>query len=347
MTTFAAAVAAIDGPDLAAAEAARRRWDTRVKPPGSLGGVEELGVRLASIARRCPPPPITSPQVLVFAADHGVVAEGVSAWPSDVTRLMAATVLAGDAAINAFARTIGATVVVVDIGMLPGQPSEIAGLVDRHVAPGTANLAEGPAMGIDEVRAALDAGAAQATEAIDAGADCIVGGELGIGNTTAAAATIAAFTPRTDLPLAGAGAGLAVDALPLKERVVRAAADRARTIDDPAERLAAVGGLEIAALAGSYVAAVAHRCPVVVDGVIGCAALLVAEALAPGTVAGCFAGHRSAEPAASVALAHLGLDPVIDLGLRLGEGTGATLAVPVLRAAAAALTEMGELPSGG
>jgi nicotinate-nucleotide--dimethylbenzimidazole phosphoribosyltransferase len=347
VTIFDDLAADIQGPDEVMADAARARWDTRVKPPGSLGGIEDLATRLASITGRCPPPVIDSPAILVFAADHGVVAEGVSAWPPDITRLMAATVLGGGAAINAFARTIGADVTVVDVGMLPGEPSELPGLVDRRIAAGTANLAQGPAMTLLELRAALDAGAAEAIAAIERGSDCLVGGELGIGNTTAGAATIAAFATTAAGPFAGTGAGLPAESLPAKERIVRDAAGRARGVADPAERFAAVGGLEIAALAGSYVAAVARRCPVVIDGVIGCAALVAVEALAPGTAAGCFAGHRSAEPAASVALDHLGLDPIIDLGLRLGEGTGAALAVPLLQAAAMALVEMDELPSGG
>ncbi|MEO1061085.1 MAG: nicotinate-nucleotide--dimethylbenzimidazole phosphoribosyltransferase [Actinomycetota bacterium] len=344
MTTFDAAAAAVPGPDHDAAAAARARWDTRVKPPGSLGGVEDLAVRLASISGTCPPPAIEAPVVLVFAADHGVVAEGVTAWPSAITRLMAATVSSGGAAINAFARTVGAEVRLVDVGMLPGEPAAIPGLLDRRVAEGTANLAAEPAMTVPQLRSALDAGAAEASAAIDEGVDCLIGGELGIGNTTAAATTIAALVPIGERPIAGRGAGLAAADLPHKERVVRAAAERARAIPDPIERFAAVGGLEIAALAGSYVAAAARRCPVVVDGVIGAAALVAADALVPGTAAGCIAGHRSAEPAASIALAHLGLEPVIDLGLRLGEGTGAALAVPVLRAAVAALTDMDELP---
>ncbi|MEM9713400.1 MAG: nicotinate-nucleotide--dimethylbenzimidazole phosphoribosyltransferase [Actinomycetota bacterium] len=344
MTTFADAALGIGPPDAAAADAARRRWDTRVKPPGSLGELEDLAIRLAGIAGVCPPPALGRPAVVVFAADHGVVAEGVSAWPAEITRLMAATVLAGDAAISAFARSVGASVTVVDVGILPGEPHPLPGLVDGHVADGTANLARGPAMTGHELAQALDVGVRTATTAIDGGADCLIGGELGIGNTTAAAAVIGAFAPVDAAALAGTGAGLPPEQLPAKESIVRAAAAAARGIDDPAERFAAVGGLEVAALAGFYVGGVARRVPVIVDGVIGCAALLAAEALAPGTTEGCVAGHRSAEPAASIALEHLGLQPVVDLGLRLGEGTGAAVAVPVLRAAVAALSEMGELP---
>lgn len=336
---FADAAAHLEPPDAAALVAASARWDTRLKPQGSLGRLEALGTQLAGIAGRCPPPPIERPSIVVFAADHGVVAHGVSNWPAEITALMAAAVADGQAAICAFARQIGATLRVIDVGMI--EPHPHPQVAAERVAAGTADLAVGPAMTVDAVRAALDAGAAAAA---DDGGDCLIGGELGIGNTTAAAAVIGAFAPAGAAPLAGLGAGLDPEALPAKERLVRVAAARARTLDDPLARLAEVGGFEIAALAGFYVGGVADRRPVIVDGVVGCAALVAAEALAPGTVAGCIAGHRSAEPAATTALDHLGLVPVIDLGLRLGEGTGAALAVPVLQAAVAALTEMAELP---
>lgn len=337
---FADAVDRLRPPEPEVLAAARARWDTRIKPQGSLGRLEELGTQLAGIAGTCPPPSIERPSIVVFAGDHGVVARGVSNWPSEITGLMAATVADGEAAINAFARQIGASTRVVDVGML--EPHGHPGVDAERVGAGTADLSVEPAMTLEQARSALDVGATAA--AADEG-DCLIGGELGIGNTAAAAAVIGTFAPPNDAPLAGLGAGLDPAALPEKERIVRDAAARARALDDPLARLAEVGGFEIAALAGFYVGGVASRRPVVVDGVIGCAALLAAEALAPGTAGGCIAGHRSAEPAATTALEHLGLEPVIDLGLRLGEGTGAALAVPLLRAAIAALTEMAELPA--
>lgn len=339
--TFADAAARISPLDDDAMASARQRWDSRVKPRGSLGRLESLGTQLAGIAGTCPPPPITRPGVVVFAADHGVVTRGVSAWPSDVTALMAATVVEGGAAISVLARQVGASVRVVDVGML--RPSDHPGVEAARVRPGTDDLSSGPAMTVDEARRALDTGVAAAESDLD----CLVGGELGIGNTTAAATIIGAFARTDDVTLAGPGAGLDPAALPHKEQVVRAAAARARRIEDPMARLAEVGGLEIAALAGFYVGGAARGVPVVVDGVIACAALLVADTLAPGTAARCVVGHRSAEPAAAPAIEHLGVEPVLDLSLRLGEGTGAALAVPILRAAIAALDEMAALPDLG
>lgn len=329
--------------DVQAMEEARARWATRAMPPGALGRIQEVAVQLAGIAGDCPPPAPRRPVVVVFAGDHGVVADGASAWPSEITAAMVATVSSGGAAISVFAEAVGAEVVVVDVGVktplgpLPGVRSE-------RVADGTASIALGAAMTVDKAEDALSVGIGIGSEQIDAGADCLIGGDLGIGNTTSAAALIGALTGGSAQEVTGAGAGVPAGGLDHKRKLVAAAIQRAVACDDPLEVLAAVGGLEIAALAGFYIAAAQNRVPVIVDGVIAGAALCAADALAPGTAAHAIAGHRSSEPAASVVLDHLGLDPLLDLNLRLGEGTGACLAFPLVQAAALALTDMADLP---
>jgi nicotinate-nucleotide--dimethylbenzimidazole phosphoribosyltransferase len=232
----------------------------------------------------------------------------------------------GGAAINAIARQVGAEVEVVDVGVA-ADLEDAPGVLHRKVRAGTADLRHGPAMTTADARAALDVGATIAAELVARGHDLLVTGEMGIGNTTPSAALIAVFTGTEADVVTGRGTGIAAVA-------------RAAGYLDPLSVLAEVGGLEIAALAGFIVGGVAARVPVVVDGVIACAALVTADALVPGVRDGCIAGHRSPEPGATAVLAHLGLDPVLDLGLRLGEGTGACLAVPVVQAAARVLTEM-------
>jgi nicotinate-nucleotide--dimethylbenzimidazole phosphoribosyltransferase len=339
--------------DQRAKEAARRRWATRAEPPGALGRLEELAVHLAGVTARCPPPVVERPAVVVFAADHGVVADGASAWPAEVTAAMVATMAAGGAAISALARVVGARVTVVDVGVAT-PTAHLGGVLQRRVRPGTASIARGPAMTPAEARQAMAVGREMARRAIAAGADCLVGGEMGIGNTTPAAALISAVTGADPAAVVGPGAGLAADRLAGKRLLVERALARLAVPPDPVRPSAApnpvrllteLGGLEIAALVGFYVEAAAGRTPFVVDGVIAAAALCVADQLAPGTAARAVAGHRSAEPGATVALAHLGLRPLLDLGMRLGEGTGACLAVPLLQAACRALAAMADLPA--
>ncbi len=333
--------------DEVAMEAARQRWASRAKPPGSLGALEDLGVHLAGITGRCPPPAPQRPAVALFAGDHGVVVEGVSAWPQEITAAMVATIAAGGAAINALADVVGAEVTVVDVGVATDLGHVIegpAGVVDRRVRSGTGNIACERAMTPEEAAEAVDVGRAVAVEMIDAGADCLLGGEMGIGNTTSSAALIAVCTGRSAHEVTGPGAGEPAGGLSHKRRVVAAAVTRAAGIDHPVDLLAEIGGLEIAALAGFYNAAAQRRVPFIVDGVIAVAALCVADRLVPGTASMAIAAHRSSEPAASAALDHLGLRPLLDLGLRLGEGTGATLAVPLAQASARALSEMADLP---
>jgi nicotinate-nucleotide--dimethylbenzimidazole phosphoribosyltransferase len=336
---FANAAARLRPLDEDARAAARARHDQLTKPPGSLGGLEELGALLAAVSGTCPPPVPRSPVVAVFAADHGVVVAGVTMWPQDVTARMVATFVAGGAAINVIARQVGAAVHVVDVGVAADLGTEPA---VRHlkVRPGTDNLADGPAMTQSETAAALDAGALVAAELVATGHDLLVTGDMGIGNTTAAAALIAAYCDRPADAVTGPGAGSDAATVARKIAVVVAAAERARRHHDPVSVLAEVGGLEIAALAGFVVGGAAARVPIVVDGVITLAALAAADAIVPGVAAHCIAGHRSPEPGASAVLAHARLEPLLDMGLRLGEGTGGCLAVPVVQAAARLLGEM-------
>jgi nicotinate-nucleotide--dimethylbenzimidazole phosphoribosyltransferase len=308
---------------------ARERLARLAKPPGSLGRLEDLADQLCDIAGACPPPAPSPVVVVVFAGDHGVLAQGVSPWPQAVTAAMVRTFVMGGAAVNVLARQVGADVVVVDVGVAESVP----GALDRNVRRGTADLSQGPAMTPDEARQAFDVGLELAS-ASDAG--LLVTGDMGIGNTTPSAAVIAALTGRSADEVTGRGTGIDDDTLARKTRIVEAAVQRVRGAD-PLTVLAEVGGLEIAAIAGFVTGA---RVPVVVDGVIALAGMLVAAALDEAVLDRVIAGHRSTEPGATIVLDHCKLEPIIDLGMRLGEGTGALLAVPVIQAAARLLTEM-------
>ncbi|MYJ14838.1 MAG: nicotinate-nucleotide--dimethylbenzimidazole phosphoribosyltransferase [Acidimicrobiia bacterium] len=324
--------------------AARRRWATRAEPPGALGRLEDLAVQLAGVTGLCPPPVPTSPAVAVFAGDHGVVSDGASAWPSAVTAAMVETMSAGGAAVCVLAAGIGASVTVVDVGVA-SPLDHLENVRHERVRPGTASIVRGPAMTAAEAAAAVEVGIRIAGELVDSGADCLIGGDMGIGNTTAAAAIIGAACGRSAEAVTGAGAGLPARGPEHKRRLVAAAMQRAEGCADPLELLAQLGGLEIAALAGFYVAAAGRRTPFIVDGAIAAAALCVADLLSAEVASHAIAGHLSAEPAAGIALEHLGLRPLVDLDLRLGEGTGACLAFPLVKAAAAALEQMAELPT--
>jgi len=305
-------------------------------------------VRLAGLAGQCPPPLPEPAAVAVFAGDHGVHAQGVTPWPQEVTAQMVANFLGGGAVINAFARQVGATVTVVDVGVATPLPIGASGLVDAKVRAGTRDLAVEPALTRDEARAAVQAGIDVAGGLIDAGARLLVTGDMGIANTTPAAALIAAFTRSTAVAVTGRGSGVDEATYARKVRVVRdALATHAPDPADPLAVLAAVGGLEHAALAGFILAAAARRTPVVLDGVIAVSAALAAAAFAPDAVSAMIAGHRSAEPGATVGLRALDLSPLVDLGLRLGEGTGGVLAVPIVAGAVRVLHEVATFDSAG
>jgi nicotinate-nucleotide--dimethylbenzimidazole phosphoribosyltransferase len=344
--TFDAAAAAVGELDDGAGRAAAEHHDRLTKPRGSLGRVEAIGVRLAAIAGASPPPVPAPAAVAVFAGDHGVLAEGVTPWPQDVTAQMVQNFLAGGAAINVLARQTGARVIVVDVGVAT-ELDPAPGLAREKVRAGTGNIAHEPAMTVAEARRALDVGAAVAARLVDDGAGCLVTGDMGIGNTTPSAALVAAFTGHAAAEVTGRGTGIDDPTLARKVAAVDAALTRTPVRDDPVAVLASLGGLEIAALTGFVVGGAAARVPVVVDGVIAGAALLTAAHLVPRTVQFCFAGHRSTEPAARVILDTLGLEPILDLELRLGEGSGACLALPVLEASARILGEMATFDAAG
>ncbi|HSV67551.1 MAG TPA: nicotinate-nucleotide--dimethylbenzimidazole phosphoribosyltransferase [Mycobacteriales bacterium] len=332
--------------DVAMAEAAARQ-DRMTKPRGSLGVLEDVSIRLSGLAGACPPPAAEPAVVAVFAGDHGVHAQGVTPWPQEVTAQMVTNFLAGGAVCNAFAAQVCADVLVIDVGVA-AELGAVPDLVPRKVRPGTADLTRGPAMSPDEAVQALEVGIEVAHDLAAAGNRLLVTGDMGIANTTASAVLIAAFTGADPSVVTGRGTGIDDAMLAHKVSVVRRALDLHRPDPaDPVRVLAAVGGLEHAALAGFLLGASALRLPVVLDGVIAGSAALVAAALAPAAVGGWVAGHRSSEPGHAVALAHLGLRPLVDLGLRLGEGTGALLAVPLVQAAVRALREVATFDSAG
>jgi nicotinate-nucleotide--dimethylbenzimidazole phosphoribosyltransferase len=344
---FIELVARVTPTDSVAGMAAQALQDRLTKPQGSLGFLETLGVQLAAIAGECPPPVPEPVTIAVFAGDHGVVNAGVTPWPSEVTAQMVANFCAGGAAINVLARHVGASVVVVDVGVASPIPGDAPGLLRCNVRLGTANLAEGPAMSTDEALAALGVGAEVARESIEGGAKLLVTGDMGIGNTTPSAALIAAFTQASPREVTGRGTGIDDEMLNLKTRVIESALARLSSDASALDVLAEVGGLEIAALAGFILAGAAAKVPVVIDGVIAVAAAVVARAFAPDVTGYLIAGHRSSEPGASAGLVHLGLTPVVDLGLRLGEGSGGTLAVSLIQASAKILREMATFESAG
>ena len=332
--------------DDAAMDAARARQGSLTKPPGSLGVLEEVSVRLAGIAGACPPPRPQRAAVAVFAADHGVVASGVTPWPQEVTTAMVENFRAGGAAVNVLAREAGADVVVVDIGVV-SDVKEDEVVWARKVRPGTADLSAGPAMTRAEAVAAVGTGIRVADDLVRQGYDVLATGDMGIGNTTASACLIAHLTGRPAAEITGRGTGIDDAMLAHKTTIVTDAVARVPAGADPLDVLAEVGGLEHAGLAGLVLGAAARRVPVVLDGVIAGAAALVAQALAPASVDHCFAGHRSVEPGHAAALATLGLRPLVDLDLRLGEGSGAVLALPLVRSAAAVLRDMATFDSAG
>jgi nicotinate-nucleotide--dimethylbenzimidazole phosphoribosyltransferase len=336
---------AIRPPSQEAAVEAQRHLDALTKPPGSLGRLEEIAVRLAALSGGAPR--VERPVVFTFAADHGIVAEGVSAYPQVVTAQMVENFARGGAAINVLARQAGARVIVADLGVARAVPP-LAGVVNRRVAAGTANMARGPAMTAEQARRAIEHGVGLADGAIDAGADLLATGEMGIGNTTAAAAVTAAITGAPVEAVTGRGAGVDDAGLRRKVQAVRAAlAVNRPDAADGQDVLAKVGGFEIGGLVGVILAGAARRVPVALDGFISTAAALIAATLAPDARHALFASHRSAEPGHALALAHLGLAPYLDLSLRLGEGTGAALFVHLARAACLLYGEMATFKSAG
>jgi nicotinate-nucleotide--dimethylbenzimidazole phosphoribosyltransferase len=328
--------------DAAAMTAARTHLDRLTKPPGSLGRLEALVVQLAGITGSASPG-IERPAVAVFAGDHGVTAQGVSAYPSEVTAQMVANFVTGGAAINVLARAAGAKLAVIDVGVAgPELP------VSSRVRPGTRDMTVEPAMTREEALAGMGVGGDTVRTLVADGCDAIALGEMGIGNTTAASALVASLTGRSPTEVTGRGTGLDDEAVRHKVAVIEQALRLHQPRpDDPLGALAAFGGLEIAALVGAMLAAAEARIPIVLDGFITGAAALVAVAIAPNLGPRLIASHRSAEPGHRVVLEQLRLEPLLDLDLRLGEGSGAALALPLIRAATRVLAEMATFDSAG
>jgi nicotinate-nucleotide--dimethylbenzimidazole phosphoribosyltransferase len=300
------------------------------------------------MAGECPPPVPEDPAVVICAGDHGALARGVSPWPQEITAAMVESFCSGGAAINALAQTVGARVSVLDVGVA----SELARhplLREAKVRRGTDDLSAGPAMSREQAARAVMAGAGIAKELVEsAGVDLLVTGDMGIGNTTPAACLIAAFTGRPAREVTGRGTGIDDATLETKIQAVENALELHRPDPgDPIATLAALGGLEHAALVGLILTGALYRIPVLLDGVVSNSAALVARALAPDSTCYTIAGHLSTEPGARIALEKLGLQPLVDLGLRLGEGTGGLLAVPLVQAAARVMGEMATLEEAG
>jgi nicotinate-nucleotide--dimethylbenzimidazole phosphoribosyltransferase len=340
-------IAAITPASAEAMAAAEERQAMLTKPRGSLGPLEGLGTRLCGMYGQCPPPLPEPVAIAVFAGDHGVYAQGVSPWPQEVTTQMVGNFLAGGAVINAFGRQVGAEVVVVDVGCA-GDVPQGPGLMARKVAAGTADMTRGPAMSPAQVQAAIEVGIDVARDLVAQGNRLLVVGDMGIANTTASAALISIFTGTHVADVTGRGTGIDDAMLAHKVSVIETAIRINRSsADNPLEALAGVGGFEHAAMVGYLLAAAALRTPVILDGVIACSAALVARATAPSAADYWVAGHRSVEPGATVALSHLDLAPLVDLQMRLGEGSGAALAVPLVQAAARILSEVATFDSAG
>nr|WP_165839763.1 nicotinate-nucleotide--dimethylbenzimidazole phosphoribosyltransferase [Mycobacterium montefiorense] len=336
----------VSPPDPAAAAAARARQDTLTKPRGALGRLEDLAVWIASCQGHCPPRQFERARVVVFAGDHGVAHSGVSAYPPEVTAQMVANIDGGGAAINTLAGIADATVRIADLAVDAEPLSEQIGA--HKVRRSSGDIAVQDALTDEETASAIAAGQRIADEEVDAGADLLIAGDIGIGNTTAAAVLVAALTNAEPVAVVGFGSGIDDAGWARKTAAVRDALFRTRPVlPDPLALLRCCGGADLAAMAGFCAQAAVRRTPLLLDGVVVTAAALVAERLAPGARQWWQAGHRSTEPAHTLALTALDLDPILDLRMRLGEGSGATLALPVLRAAVATLSSMATFTEAG
>lgn len=327
-------------------ERAEARQCQLTKPPGSLGRLEELANRCAAIQQTLTPQ-IRRPTILVFAGDHGVCSEGVSTYPQEVTAQMVTNFLRGGAAINALARTGDIRLEVVDVGVANAIP-EVRGLIRRRLAAGTRNFCREPAMTKNEAIAALDVGIELANHAVDAGCTLMGIGEMGIGNTTAASAVVAALAGLPAETVVGRGTGADDACMNRKIGAVKRALDlHLRHIQEPLDLLSRLSGFEIAAMCGCCLAAAARKCALVVDGFIATASAAVALQWHPSVKDYLFLSHRSTEPGHSRLLEMIGQRPLLNLDMRLGEGTGGALAIGIIRAAVAAFTEMATFESAG
>lgn len=347
MTPQVAYFPEVPAPDPDAASAARHRQAELTKPAGALGRLEDLSVWVSACQGSCPPKQFERARVVVFAGDHGVAAAGVSAYPSEVTAAMVANFVAGGAAVNVLAEVAGASVRVVDMAVDTAEPlSPAIGAVKVRRSSG--NIAVEDALTPDEVVAAVDAGRRIADEEVDSGADLLIAGDMGIGNTTPATTLIAALTDSEPVAVVGRGTGIDDAGWARKTAAVRDALYRTRRLSaDPIALLRICGGADLAAMTGFCAQAAVRRTPVLLDGMVVTAAALAAERLAPGARLWWQAGHRSTEPAHMLALGQLELEPIVELGMRLGEGSGALVALPVLRAAVATLASMATFEEAG
>ncbi len=342
-------MAQLSPPCAASRAAAWSKQGKLTKPAGSMGALEELGVQLAGLNGTCPPPIPANVGIAIFAADHGVQAQGVTTWPQEVTRQMVQNFLAGGAVVNALARQITSRTLIVDVGVA-GAPigASAENFRDLRVRSGTADFTLGPALSPDEVTHAIQAGMTIAQELIAAGHDLLIAGDMGIANTTTSAAILAASLRLEPAVVTGRGTGINDAMLARKVEVIAQGLARHRPqADQPLAILAAFGGLEHAAMVGFLATAAAARVPVILDGLITAAAAVLAAQLDPLLATGWIAGHLSVEPGAKLALAHLDRSPLLDLELRLGEGSGAVLAVPLVQAAARILHEVATFPDAG
>ena len=345
MSDLDALLARIAPPDETARAACRRKLDLKTKPRGSLGRLEDLAAQVAALAG-LPSPQVPEAAIVVAAGDHGVAAEGVSAYPAEVTAQMVANFAAGGAAVNVLAREARARLVLVDAGVAVPTPAPTVRAL--RLGPGTANMALGPAMPVAFVEEGVLAGAELARELAAGGVGLVGIGEMGIANSTSAAALSASLLGVDPAAVTGAGTGLDASGIEHKVEVIRRAlAANPGATEGPLEALAALGGFELAVLTGVVLGCAAERVPVVLDGFITGAAALVAARLAPDAVAAMIAAHRSPEPGHALVLDALGLEPLFDLRMRLGEGSGAALAIPVVRSALVLLNEMASFESAG
>ncbi|MEU2915575.1 nicotinate-nucleotide--dimethylbenzimidazole phosphoribosyltransferase [Streptomyces massasporeus] len=344
---LAETVAQIRPLDAKALGEAWERQKRMTKPAGALGMLEIISAQLSGLSRQCPPPIPEPAAVAIFAGDHGVHAQGVTPWPQEVTAQMVANFLGGGAVCNAFATQVGAEVCIVDVGVAADLPAT-PGLLPRKIRGGTSDMTTGPAMTREEARQAIEVGIETARDLVAAGNKALLTGEMGIANTTASAALISVFTGADPAEVTGRGTGINDETLARKTEVVRRALELHQPDPaDPIGVLAAIGGFEHAAIVGLLLGGASLRTPVILDGVSAGAAALVARAIAPEVLAACIAGHRSAEPGHVAALNKLGLRPLVDLDLRLGEGTGALLALPLVQSTARAMHEVATFDSAG
>jgi nicotinate-nucleotide--dimethylbenzimidazole phosphoribosyltransferase len=339
MSRLASTCAAIRDLDAAAAARTQDLLDAKTKPRRSLGRLEDLACTLAAISGKSPPAPLDK-AIVVMAGDHGVAREGVSAYPPEVTRQMLQSFSHGGAAINVLARQAGARLLVVDMGVL-GPDDPLPGVRSCRVRPGTANFTLGPAMSRDEAVVAIEHGIALADELAEGGVNLVGIGEMGIGNTTAATALLAALSGECPRAITGRGTGIDDEAWTRKVAVVEKALEANRAaLGDPLETLASLGGFEIAGLAGVVLGAAARRVPVMLDGFIASTGALCAARINPDAAKYVIASHRSVEVGHAMVLRLLGCNPLFDLGMRLGEGTGAALAMSIVDAAVRIVHEM-------